>query len=252
MKTKKNKVFTIIAITAILASVLSFGLGYLVRKDADGDIILLEKLVNSIPGYSDYTIKEQRDADGNIILVEDVPYYYYAEKVFWEGDKEGVEEFNEKCYVSKENEDYVIYDYKDGVAISSYDGEGGDVVIPETLDGKKVVKLGCYQNNYFDFDDENEVFASAAFCDSSNTIQIKSIHIPSGVKEIVCYTFSTNGDSLKITVDEDNPYYYSFNGMLFSKATKKLLCAPQVDYSLGNHAIIVSENGETHSPHGKW
>ncbi len=168
------------------------------------------------------------DENGNAIFVEDVPYFGYIEQREWDNDVAAFREYNDNSYLSEEYDgNYRISDYEDGVCIDRYFGEYEEVlVIPETIDGKKVVKLGSWR--IFDENGESLGFANAFGCDNETLPpEVKEIVIPSGVKDIVAYSFNGFGGNLKkITVAKDNPYYYSFAGMLFSKETNKLLYAP--------------------------
>ena len=49
--------------------------------------------------------------------------------------------YKARTYVSKEDKDWLISDYEDGVSVNKYLGEDKEIVIPETLDGKKVLRL---------------------------------------------------------------------------------------------------------------
>ena len=61
---------------------------------------------------------------------------------------------------------------------------------------------------------------------------VKSIYLPSGLKEIVMYSFyiSEKNTLKSIKVSKENPYYLSVNGILFSKKPLKVLCIPGAYY----------------------
>lgn len=124
--------------------------------------------------------------------------------------------------------DYLITNYEDGICINRYFGDSRKIYIPETLDGKPVVKLGGYLVK------ENGMYTVAsAFACIDNCI----LNIPSTVKyisyEALAHPASLPEEPLeyrthnayikKINVDENNPYYYSENGILFTKDKKRLL-----------------------------
>lgn len=183
---------------------------------------------------------DETDQNGNIVILKNDPYYGYIEKSYWEEDYKNIIVYQQKnSYLSKENKDYTVSNYDGGICIEHFWGETSDVLqIPETIDGKPVVKLG----QYLLVDQENNVFGDAlAFGGDNETTQpkIKEVYIPSGVKEIVAHTFSSMGSDLeKIIVDKNNPYYYSENGNLYSRKTNKLLCAPKYDYYAESNFVI--------------
>ncbi|MCM1055135.1 MAG: leucine-rich repeat domain-containing protein [Bacteroides sp.] len=102
-------------------------------------------------------------------------------------------------------EDYAEdFDYTvngDTVTITGYKGSGGDVVIPETIEGKTVTHIGA---TYYDY-----LFGE-------NADKIISITIPSSIKYIYAYESFSNCSSLtRIEVDPDNPVYWSEDGVLY-------------------------------------
>lgn len=113
----------------------------------------------------------------------------------------------------EQNGDFLYrVDTDDTIVIAGYTGAGGDVVIPEEIDGKKVTEV--------------EGFAS------SNQDSIKSIMIPESVTHIVFSgagenAFSDCSNLENIKVDERNLYLASVNGLLCSKdKTQLILCPP--------------------------
>lgn len=140
---------------------------------------------------------------------------------------------------------FIITDYEDGVCINRYVGrklaEDEVLEIPEELDGKPVVKIGGYpQKVKEDYGEDGtlihtEVFG--AFAGNRDFI----LKLPSTVKIIGYNTFlyysvmiaEVNRDEYtfvkNVIVSEDNPYYSSYEGALYSKDKKELL----FDYRLG-------------------
>ncbi len=175
-----------------------------------------------------------RDENGNIIIVEDIPYFCYIEKAFWDEDPEEIKRFDNRIYQSKEYEEYFISDYKDGVCINRYRGKDKNLIIPETIDGKKVVKLGSYHSP----DIMDGYYATPALSSAFEKVDYSSIRIPSGVKEITADTFTSLLPELEeIVVDEQNPYYYSKNGDMYSKETGDLLVSPRTGYCVGKYTL---------------
>ncbi len=95
--------------------------------------------------------------------------------------------------------DFIITNYEDGICINRvlnpawWDGK-----IPETIDGKPVVKLGCYMN------EQGEVVPFVNINNDSSTGL--SVFLPKTVKYIDEKCFSTK---IEYNVDKDNPYYFS-------------------------------------------
>lgn len=124
---------------------------------------------------------------------------------------------------ASDNKDYKISDYSQGVEIVKYLGNDKNVVIPETLDGKAVMKIGgYYRDSYF----------ISAFADSG----CKSICLPSALESLAAYSFDSISTLEMIYVSEYNPYYSSLNGVLYSKDTTILISIP-VNYIKGNLKI---------------
>lgn len=186
------------------------------------------------PGYSLVSPTGARDENGNMIIVEEIPYFGYIEKAFWDKNNEDLELFEASIYQSKEYDEYYISDYKDGICINRYVGNAENLIIPETIDGKKVIKLG----SYYGLDIDIGYFESSAFSKPFDIVNYRSIYIPSGVKEISASTFTSMCPGLReIIVDEKNPYYYSKNGNLYSKEVDKLLVAPRISYGVGQYTM---------------
>lgn len=160
----------------------------------------------------------------------DVPYYYVQDSM-----SESIlarKYFKEN---SRRSGDFLITDYMDGVCINKYCGLlfGDDLIIPEEIDGKPVVKLG----GYFEGDIEAEDSYSGkeiigAFGGNVNV----TLHIPSSVKIITQESISfgrgmiSDKDKYKYVyikefdVDKDNLYYSSSEyGNLYTKDMETLL-----------------------------
>ena len=137
-------------------------------------------------------------------------------------------------YISKmyKSGDFLVSDYNGGICINRYVGNEKDVVIPEKIDGKNVIKIGLYFERSWDDTsdgiDGSIYFQRNAFYETG----VKSIYLPSGLKEIVMYSFyiSEKNTLKSIKVSKENPYYLSVNGILFSKKPLKVLCIPGAYY----------------------
>ena len=199
----------------------------------------------------------------NIILCEEVPNYGFIELSQRPFDgyipsfKERIrykrkvrEQIVDSYTVSDEYPDFVVSGYKDGVAIVNYTGKDKNIIIPETIDGKAVIKLGGYIE--LDRGDDGSLYNWYHSAISEN--QAKTIHIPKTVKDIALNFFHSNADETliykdtsnctleRITVDGNNPYYSSENGLLYSRDKKVLLCVPE---NYKDEAIVIPEGVKT-------
>ena len=162
-------------------------------------------------------------------VFDDFQNYYYAEELL---NEEAYNKIESITYESPDGQ-FVISDYKDGICINQYLGKEKDVVIPETINGKKVIKIGGYALFWGDFFGYYATLESA-FCDIINpenedryyyTHKIESITIPQYVKEIYMGNFQETINLKKIIVADENPYYKSSVGgrILLSKTGHHLL-----------------------------
>ena len=177
--------------------------------------------------YADYTVADPTYDDGI-----DIDFY---------------NKFRKSVRMASDNSDYLISDCKGGVCINKYTGEEKDLRIPETLDGKKVVKLG------FDvYVGECDMSLDSPF----EKCELKSITLPSGLRDIVNDAllggFSNN--LARIEVSKDNPYYTSVDGVLFTKDKSCLLFVPRyypkADYEVpeGTKAVYSTPRGTVKIP----
>lgn len=192
-------------------------------------------------GTTSQVLKEQKyefDKEGKVILYKDTPYYGFVDEdeqlidnnpPTEKGNKK-VEKLMKNYRTAKDNSDFVIQDYLYGVSIVKYQGKEDTVEIPETLDGKAVLKIGGY---YHDYDSSSNViyFFKPAF----DCSKIKKLILPKTIKEIVHNSFHTvlyseedsSEDVLEIIeVSPENQYYCSSDGILYSKDKSALLCVP--------------------------
>ncbi len=156
--------------------------------------------------------------------------------------------------------DFIITDYKDGVCINRFIG-GGDkyeitIYVPEVLEGKKVVKIGAYPRDE-NVRDISEISLNGAF---AGCHQCKVV-LPSSLKYIGYYSFldytgivsdeekKNRAIISEIEVDKNNKYYYSDNGILYSKDKKSLLYDSALSWHGNwNDDYVVPEYVETFEP----
>lgn len=166
--------------------------------------------------------------------------------------------FNNFIYVpAEQRETFIsgnwIYEVvSDGVVITGYTGEVCDLIIPSTIDEKKVVVIGKKA-----FDNNNKI-KSVIIPNSVRTINIyafsnctalKSITIPASVENILCNVMVggfTDGNIIiegefaegvsafrgctnleEIKVESNNSKYSSDNGVLYNKDKSELLHYPE-------------------------
>ena len=179
-----------------------------------------------LPGYEAYI------SDRNAGYEQASYYCGYNAIEGYEDDEESSEARKYYKRNARRCGDYLITDYEDGICINRYYGTFNEIKIPEELAGKPVVKLGAYLETGKNVDIPDECEAVSAF----SGIRDCTLYIPATVKYISSDTLweylgyinseETIGDSPHISqiyVDEDNPYYYSENGNLFTKDKKTLL-----------------------------
>lgn len=212
--------------------------------------------------------KYDTDSDGNLALYDKAPYYNVFDKMYIEY-RENIYNDNRLIKLTKkydktfraasDNKDFIISDYKSGVCINKYLGKEENIKIPDTLDGKKVIKLGAYI--YYNFSEEDNYYSEYAspFASLPVVSDIKSITLPKYLKYISYQSLygvslmgnnSTAGEAFQtkhtmenIYVDKENPYYASFDGMLYSKDKTCLLQIPlnykksTIDIAQGTKAV---------------
>lgn len=104
--------------------------------------------------------------------------------------------------------DYSYFLLEDGTAeIVEYRGTEVDVMVPSTLDGYVVSRIG------------REAFK---YCDT-----MKSIGIPDSVTAIENNSFGYCVALTRISVSQDHPVFATSGGILFDKERKTLICYPR-------------------------
>lgn len=174
--------------------------------------------------------KLKTDSYGNLHLLKSAPHFAVVDEMLLDlylSQEVGEIDIYDYQYTrnfrkASDNKDFLISDYKNGVCVNAYSGNDMDVVIPMTLDGKKVIKIGCNI-----LQEEYDTFIVSPFCG----LDLNSITIPKTVKEITYGALSTSLASAEKTykylyVNSDNPYYTSIDGILYTKDKKCLLQIP--------------------------
>lgn len=179
---------------------------------------------------------------------EDVPYYNCDEAMKSSEDARKYYENNKRRLG-----DYIITDYEDGICINQYVGwkvaENATLKVPEELDGKPVVKIGGYPI------DDGDDFLGAFAGNRDFTIEL-----PSTIKYIGSDTFlyysgivpEEDRDDFtlvkSVEVSEDNPYYASYEGALYTKDQKSLLYDPMLEWMYLQTSYTVPDFVEIFEP----
>ncbi|MCH5304411.1 MAG: hypothetical protein J1E41_06070 [Ruminococcus sp.] len=192
------------------------------------------------------TVRQTADVNGNIIKYKDLPYYDYTD-VMCLNNSEGRRARKYYKENSRQIGDFIVTDYDGGICINKYvgkyieEGVKGDAIIeiPEKIDGKMVIKIGCYPcERGWSAEDGNEK-AIGAFSEISSDVTNRKLNIilPKTLREIPIqvirpfYVFPEPGSDWCRTygiinnfkVDKSNPYYTSDKGSLYDKNKKWLL-----------------------------
>jgi hypothetical protein len=138
------------------------------------------------------------------------------------------------------------------ITVTSYTATGGRVVIPGTVDGMPVTRIGqqafyrtavldvtipesvttiaqdafylCYALTNISFGSGLRTIGTSAF---HSCYSLPAVNIPSNVTAIGAEAFADCGALQSITVDDANPNYAAFDGVLFDKAGQTLLQFPE-------------------------
>lgn len=175
----------------------------------------------------------QKDA---IINYKNIPYYYFDDPVekiasnkskvlsylnsvqnhgYTINQKEADTDY-EYCYCRNYLNGFEIVDLT--TSLYKY------IEIPEKIDGKKVIKLGGTFEKEFPENKGNYFYRVSTRNTVGENRDVKTIHIPRYLKEIVNGTFDEFECLERIEVDKNNAYYSSKDGVLYNKrGTKKLL-----------------------------
>lgn len=156
----------------------------------------------------------------------------------------------EQELIPSEGFSYTFYD--DGIELTEYNGKGGKVIIPQSIDGYNVVKLG--DNLFSSREDITEFVIPEGirelgsgvfwFCtrlseiklpDSLEIIRsnalyglwgVREVFIPENVFQIDTLTFGGWSGFERIEVAESNRHFCSADGVLYNKRKTKLIFYP--------------------------
>lgn len=116
------------------------------------------------------------------------------------------------------------------VSITGYTGMGGDIAIPDTLDGNTVTGIGS---------------------DLFTKVNVTSVTIPKGVLTIDCGAFWECRSLQSIQIDADNPNYKSADGIVFNKEGTVLVHYPAAkegnDYTVPDAVTAIGDSAFDHN-----
>jgi hypothetical protein len=145
-------------------------------------------------------------------------------------------------------QDFTYTNNNGTITITGYTGPGGDVTIPDTLDGLPVTTIGslafsgCTSLTSITIPDSVTTIGLSAlsFCYSLITVAI-----PSSVTNIGDYVFLGCDSLSSVTVDARNSFYSSVGGILFNKTQTALLvypeAKPETDYTISGSVTTIGE-----------
>lgn len=107
---------------------------------------------------------------------------------------------------SVQGQDYEYWTHDGAITITRYNGPGGNVIIPDTINGLPVTLIG-----------------SSAF---SGCTALLSVSLPESLVGIYGMAFSGCSALASIQVDPANAWYASLDGVLFDKSQSVLLLCP--------------------------
>ena len=123
-----------------------------------------------------------------------------------------------------------LYMYNNGtITITGYTGSGGDVTIPDTINGLPVTSIGdwafrnCTSLTNVTIPDSVISIGDYLFF---NCTSLTSVTIPNSVTSIGNFAFYYCPSLTAITVDTNNPAYSSVAGVLFDKSQTTLIECP--------------------------
>lgn len=156
--------------------------------------------------------------------------------------------------LSKMDYDYSYEILNDGtLRLCQYEGTDTNIVVPDTIDGRKVTVLG---NSTFQYCTQASDIESVTLPDSLTTIEknafyncekLKSVTIPPNVSSIGLAAFVeglSESSLTEIKVDPENPYFSEKDGVVFSKDGTKLIVFPSGrsgDYQIPDGTVSVGD-----------
>ena len=156
--------------------------------------------------------------------------------------------------LSKMDYDYSYKILNDGtLRLYQYEGTDTNIVVPDTIDGRKVTVLG---DSTFQYCTQASDIESVTLPDSLTTIEknafyncekLKSVTIPQNVSSIGLAAFVeglSESSLTEIKVDPENPYFSEKDGVVFSKDGTKLIVFPSGrsgDYQIPDGTVSVGD-----------
>lgn len=156
--------------------------------------------------------------------------------------------------LSKMDYDHSYEILNDGtLRLYQYEGTDTNIVVPDTIDGRKVTVLG---NSTFQYCTQASDIESVTLPDSLTTIEknafyncekLKSVTIPQNVSSIGLAAFVeglSESSLTEIKVDPENPYFSEKDGVVFSKDGTKLIVFPSGrsgDYQIPDGTVSVGD-----------
>lgn len=156
--------------------------------------------------------------------------------------------------LSKMDYDYSYEILNDGtLRLYQYEGTDTNIVVPDTIDGRKVTVLG---NSTFQYCTQASDIESVTLPDSLTAIEknafyncekLKSVTIPQNVSSIGLAAFVeglSESSLTEIKVDPENPYFSEKDGVVFSKDGTKLIVFPSGrsgDYQIPDGTVSVGD-----------
>ena len=155
---------------------------------------------------------------------------------------------------SKMDYDYSYEILDDGtLRLYQYEGTDTNIVVPDTIDGRKVTVIG---SGIFQYCQQAENIESVVLPDTLTTIdrnvfynceKLKSVTIPKNVSSIGLAAFVeglSESSMTEIRVDPENPYFSEKDGVVFSKDGTKLIAFPSGrsgDYQIPEGTVSVED-----------
>jgi hypothetical protein len=115
------------------------------------------------------------------------------------------------------------------ITITGYTGPGGDVTIPDTIDGLPVTSIGliafyaCTSLSSVTIPNSVTSIGSGAF---RGCTRLASVMIPKSITNIAENAFGGCTSLTAIPVDALNPIYRSIDGVLFNKSETTIIQCP--------------------------
>lgn len=117
-------------------------------------------------------------------------------------------QYTDKSHFSYEEND-------DGIIIIGSDGETTELLIPEQIDGRDVIKISGVGGNVTNIVIPDTVVQIDPYA-FRNCAYLKEIYIPDSVEKIGTGAFDNCFSLSDITVEDNSSYFYVLNGVLYS------------------------------------